>query len=140
VIDIAARILILSLPKLSPATLAVRVAVSLLAPGAFAMYVPARLRSEQIRRPDGGPGCGRYVATPAVAASSTPSVALTRRGSVRRPGSHSDGAAARVSSHEPRDHAAEREELLGPAGRGHAGVDTEHPRVLGALERNHRPR
>jgi hypothetical protein len=42
VIDIALGILILSLPKLSLATLAVLVAVSLLARGAFAIYVPAR--------------------------------------------------------------------------------------------------
>jgi amino acid transporter len=59
VIDIALGILILSLPKLSPATLAVLVAVSLLARGAFTIYVPARLRSERIRRPSGGPGCRR---------------------------------------------------------------------------------
>jgi len=62
VIDIALGILILSLPKLSPATLAVLVAVSLLARGAFTIYVRARLRSERIRRPSGGPGCRRYQA------------------------------------------------------------------------------
>jgi hypothetical protein len=77
VIDIAARILILSLPKLSPATLAARVAISLLARRAFAIYVPARLRSEQIRRPDGGPGCRRYVATPAVLAACSSSHATS---------------------------------------------------------------
>jgi amino acid transporter len=60
VIDIALGILILSLPRLSPATLAVLVAVSLLARGAFTIYVPARLRSERIRRPSGGQACRRY--------------------------------------------------------------------------------
>jgi hypothetical protein len=60
VIDIALGILNLSLPKLSLATRAVLVAVSLPARGAFAIYVPARVRSERIRRPSGGPECRRY--------------------------------------------------------------------------------